>query len=346
MEYLKKNILKFIGKSELLKNTLRILLASIYFRHFRKIYGKNTQIIFVRGATGDVYVQFLLIDHYLKENNITNYVILGDGAGLHPLNHLFHFSNLHYVTPEILSKIVFYSLFMGEYLKNIIIPFAWSDEYSVNKCRVRMLSPFHFMDTYQYFSFHLGAVTFRKPYFTDVIKTDNFVFHWQKQGVVKDKTVIISPEANSITTIPIWFWNTIIEELKSKGYIVFMNCSYPTWYRAPNIFETYALSVPLLEYSGFFLAVRSGFCDIISSANCKKVILYPEKIKNIDYSNHRCDLDFSSLVTMGLCTESENLIELSTPLLRNITDEDLQLEGYNHYLEELKLLHQNIMKQF
>ena len=66
-------------------------------------------------------------------------------------------------------------------------------------------------------------------------------------------------------------------------------------------------SVAVLEYAGMLVAMRCGFCDVTSSADCKKVLLYPKRLFPIDYENHRPDMDFGSLKNMGL---DEDAVEL------------------------------------
>lgn len=67
-------------------------------------------------------------------------------------------------------------------------------------------------------------------------------------------------------------------------------------------------SVPYLEYAGGFIGMRSGLCDVISSAACRKLLLYPkEDLTTIDYDRHRADKEFGGLQAMGL---TDQVIEL------------------------------------
>ena len=34
------------------------------------------------------------------------------------------------------------------------------------------------------------------------------------------------------------------------------------------------MTIDVMEYAGLFIGVRSGLCDIIAQADCKKIILY------------------------------------------------------------------------
>lgn len=332
-----------LKKRSLFYETYKIIRGMIEYKKLRKKVGKNAHVIFFRGATGDTYIQFLLLDSYLKEKQITNYVLAGDSTGLLPLSRIFCCSNV--MTVPFLEYIEKAYLFIDGEGMNVIFPFCWADNFHINKCRIRMTEAFDFMDTYKYFSFQMNTknIVYRQPVFRKV--DENLIFSWEKQGIIKDKTVLIAPDANSVTRLPIWFWNGIIKELQGLGYTVFFNCSYFTFFRASNLFTAYDSCVPMLEYAGNFIGVRSGFCDIISSAKCNKVILYPKIQSSIDYSKHRSEIEFSGLEVMGLY-KGGDLHEISTPLLRNITDKNYVLSGTDDYFSEIEQLRKQILNNF
>lgn len=341
---IKERIKKRLRKHKALLQSYHIIRGIRYYNRLQKQVGKDTHMIFIRGATGDVYLQLLLLDEYLRQKNIKKHAIFGDGAGLHTIAGLFFYSDCIVLPNKMCESIEKTYLFLDGCNMNMSIPFCWSHNYSFNRCRVRMTEKFNFMDTYIFFSYGLDKNgTYCKPNFNE--KKDNLVFGWESKGIIQNRTVIISPDANSVTHLPIWFWNIIIKELQQMGYVVFMNCNYFTYYRAPNIFPSYGESVPLLEYAGCFIGVRSGFCDIISSAKCKKIIIYPQVQDKIDYSFHRSELEFSGLEIMNLY-HGADLSEISTPLIRNITDKDYLLEGLEDYYVKLEQLHDQIINQF
>lgn len=318
-------------------------------KKLHKLYGKETHIIFMRGATGDTYIQMMFLDEYIRQKKIEKYILIGDAKGVRGLRRVFCIPRyLEYSTP-IADCIEKTALFFNGIGLNMRIFFNWSYGMNIfNRCRIRMTEKFTFLDTYKYFALELeGDINYRAPSFSDNIEGNEF--RWVKQGIVKGKTVIISPDANSVTHLPVWFWNAIIKELQKLDYIVLVNCNYQNEYRATDIFFSYEESVPLLNYAGFFLGIRSGLCDIISTSRCKKLILYPEKQEVVDYSEHRSEKEFSSLKLMRMGSDSEedtNLVEISTRLLRNITDEDMMISGCDDYLKELLLLKNVILNYF
>jgi hypothetical protein len=52
--------------------------------------------------------------------------------------------------------------------------------------------------------------------------------------------------------------------------------------------------------AGYFVGVRSGLCDIISSSSCRKAVLYEK-----DGYFYKCSpYDYFSLKKMGLCDDA------------------------------------------
>jgi len=330
-------------KSGILDETKRVLIGWKEIRRLQKKYGRETHIIFMRGATGDTYLQLLLLEEYVKQKNIKKFILAGDARGIEGLCKIFSISEYELFSIYIAECIEKTYVFLDGKNINMRMFFLWSNGFKHNPCRVRMTEKYNFMDSYINFTLGLKEpVCFRKPHFTEVHEDD--YWRWQKQGIVKGRTIIVAPDANSVTGFPVWFWNSIIMDLHKAGYNVFVNCNYFNFYRTENIFFSYKDSVPLLEYAGYFVAIRSGLCDIISTAKCKKIIIYPKQQKEIDYSEHRTEKEFSGLEVMGLVKDDIGLREIDTPLIRNITDKNTLLEGTEEYFEELSRIRNEIFE--
>lgn len=317
------------------------------YKDIIKRFGQDTLIVICRGATGDVYINGLFLKEYMKFKRIRNYVLVGDAKGLKRILELFEVDNksypLSFVEVEQLQK-----LMMVCNPDNLIDIFPWQHTLYVNRCRIRMTDRFNFMDTYIYYVYE-GKVTREKwmlPKFQDI--DENAKGQYAKAGIERDKTVIIAPFAYSINNLPVWFWDKIANELIELGYKVFANIN-PTIEINPfenmkSLYCTFQESVPLLEYAGYFIGLRSGFCDIISSAKCKKIILYPMPPNKPNYSVHRSDLSFSGLERMGLCTE--NIIEIESAVIKNITNEDVNILDNREIYQKYDELATSIMNEF
>ncbi|MCR5238161.1 MAG: hypothetical protein K6E34_13270, partial [Lachnospiraceae bacterium] len=177
-----------------------------------------------------------------------------------------------------------------------------------NRCRMRFDRRFNFIDTYRHYVFGLDKDS--KPcipsFDTDREELKSL---FSEIGLPKGKTVILAPYAYSIEQHPKRiFWLSLSEGLMDKGYSIAMNIDPE---REENFIPDAKVisfelkdSVPVLEYAGAFIGMRSGFCDVVSSAKCKKIVLYPETdMSVIDYDRHRNDIEFSSFAAMGLADD-------------------------------------------
>lgn len=92
------------------------------------------------------------------------------------------------------------------------------------------------------------------------------------------KSVIFSPYAKSVTAIDAGIWKNAVDYYTGKGYKCFTNVVGD---EVP-LAGTEALEVPLpemisvLEKAGTFIGLRSGLCDVVRTANCRKIALYPD----------------------------------------------------------------------
>lgn len=94
----------------------------------------------------------------------------------------------------------------------------------------------------------------------------------------KGKSVIFSPYAKSVTALPKSFWQWIVCWFRSKGYQCFTNVAGEeqplegTMGISPKIAELQSA----VEYAGTFIGIRSGICDVLKYAECRKIAFYPD----------------------------------------------------------------------
>ncbi|MBP3805779.1 MAG: hypothetical protein J6I76_18170 [Oribacterium sp.] len=101
---------------------------------------------------------------------------------------------------------------------------------------------------------------------------------------------IISPYAKSVASLPETLWTDIVDDLTKQGYELFTNVvgdEKPLPNTQP-ISPTIAEMKSAVEQAGLFVGIRSGMCDVIKTADCRKIALYPDyyysdtKWKSID----------------------------------------------------------------
>lgn len=126
------------------------------------------------------------------------------------------------------------------------------------------------------------------------------------------RTVLVSPFANSLAYGPdIKFWERIVVELKRKGFSV---CTNVAGSREKPIHGSVGVNIPyrylniFCRNAGYFLAFRSGLCDLITAVHCRKVILYPDKTWPDAEESNISTIDFFSLQRMGYKVDIEEYV--------------------------------------
>lgn len=90
--------------------------------------------------------------------------------------------------------------------------------------------------------------------------------------------VVFSPYAKSVTELKTELWDDIVRDYLKRGCQCFTNVvgdEIPLLGTQP-ISPTIAEIQSVVERAGTFIGIRSGLCDVLRYANCKKVALYPD----------------------------------------------------------------------
>jgi hypothetical protein len=143
---------------------------------------------------------------------------------------------------------------------------------------------------------------------------------FDRLGLRQGRTIILAPYAGSFESeIPTEVWVSMAKRLKESGFDV---CTNRGNERELAIDKTVGIFFPLIEaigvmdYAGGFIGIRSGFCDVISSSNCRMVVIYEN---GFNASN----IEYFSLEKMGLRKEVfETVFEPkgTASFLKNIVD--------------------------
>ncbi len=131
---------------------------------------------------------------------------------------------------------------------------------------------------------------FGLPQETEPVKPINWDDFFFEGEIDKAKTAIIAPYAKSVAALPEGIWEDMISDLQNIGYRVFTNVKGDekplagTEGISPKISEMKSA----VEQAGLFIGIRSGICDVIRTAETKKIALFPNyfycdtKWKSID----------------------------------------------------------------
>jgi hypothetical protein len=94
----------------------------------------------------------------------------------------------------------------------------------------------------------------------------------------------------------------IVNHCKQQGLIPVTNCAgtEKPVEGTKAIFFPLTQAIDFMDAAGYFLGVRSGLCDIISSSTCVKIIIY-EKDGLFYKTSH---FEYFSLKAMKLCDDA------------------------------------------
>jgi len=305
-----KGILLF-NMNQLFKFILRLLPPSVAENLYTKLSMKDglrilnnndlsSTTIFLAPykGTGDVYLAASYLPDWIKNHNITNYKFYVIGGANVKIAKLFDLEAISITSRQMDSLLRTITSGLKSELNYKILHHDAPKMQTGIMDALRNVNGINFLDVYKHGVYNLAPNTQASNpiwnYNTDKYFTDT---------IIRNKTILIAPYSYTLPTPPKSFWIKLASALKSKGYYVCTNVSgkeSPIKGTIP-LFVPYKDLVPFLNDAGFFIGIRSGLCEIISSSTCKKVILYKS---GFDW-NGGDSIDYFSLPTMGLCDAIE-----------------------------------------
>lgn len=252
----------FLRKQERLHHGEQIL-ASL-----RNKYPEHFLVFCPFQALGDIYVCMSYLPDFLKRRGVDRCTICVGGKGCSAVVSLFGDYPVEIFEQKKLDAVVQACLY--ENRKDTFI--AHQDRpYVVDLNRALYLKKIPFEKIY-------CCGVFNLPIETEPIYPVNWEEFPEKNRVKKEKSVILSPYAKSVTALSGNIWKKIIESYKEKNYQIFTNVvgdEKPlegTESIRPKLSEIKSL----VEHAGTFIGIRSGLCDVIRTADCRKIALYPD----------------------------------------------------------------------
>ena len=245
-------------------------------------------------GTGDVYMACLYMPQYIKENNIHKYAVVVIGNKCKRVCYLFELSNVICLDKIEVNQVMRAWEFLGSDIVKIkpLLYWGW-------RCK-----RFLYADKYP-------QITFNEMFVYDVFDLKEDIKHLPVkrkhnefvEQVFKDyklapgKTVLLAPYAGSfVSEISLDIWEHIAYVLQRKGYSVCTNCFGEFEKPVSGTCElalSYQNIIDFLDSAGYFIGLRSGLCDIVSSSKAKLIVLYECGINASKY-------EYFSLSKMGL----------------------------------------------
>jgi len=231
-------------------------------------YPTQHLIICPNNALGDVYWAMSFLPAYLEKNHIGNVAIVVVGDACRQVAEMFGIGHIATLESKEMDEFVQAVVFTREdastiaqhdrpYTNNTI---KWVDKHFLS-----------FVDCYRYAVYGLAKDTQPTlPHrFTEFVPCVD---------MPKGKTIILSPYAKSVVELPTEFWETLVMEYSAKGYSLYTNIvadEQPISGTVPLRLPICQM-VPAVEYAGTFIGIRSGLCDVLNTANCRKTVVFPD----------------------------------------------------------------------
>ena len=219
-------------------------------------------------SLGDVFYAMAYLPHYLRKQEYNGCKVLVLSTACANIVGMFGFENICIIPRVDMEEMISASLYYN--MPNFIV--AHNDKpYFVYLSKAVNVKKISFDKLYCSGVYNLPVDT--KPCEPTFIKK-----YSGQQVIVKGKTVILSPYANSVPRIDDSIWRKIVDKYNGMGYLCYTNV-IGTEKELPG---TKAISPKVdemqdvVERAGHFIGIRSGLCDVIRFANCHKVSLYPD----------------------------------------------------------------------
>ncbi|WP_161846242.1 hypothetical protein [Pseudoflavonifractor sp. 524-17] len=224
---------------------------------------------------GDAYLMGRLFDEYLRKERIdTEYIVIQPSEVGGRILKLFGIAPIECISCEEKNAILAFGAFIGFTAANMTV-FHFNS--GIHTGIMNCVEGIHNIDFFSMFSLgrlNLDVLALRVPHFVAGAFLKRKLIG---QGVREGKTVILFPRSNSIPSPSEEFWKKLSIELKRKGYIVCTNVIYDE----EPVYGTIPLQIPIEEiegtlcFAGCFIGSRSGICEVVSSVDCKKIVIYP-----------------------------------------------------------------------
>lgn len=252
------------------RKTERMLRGAETLRKIREQLPLHHLVVCPNSALGDVYWACAYLPAYCAKEKITHAAVIVIGNGCRQVAEMFGVTDIVMLDPVEMDELVQGILFNHE--ENCII--AHHDRpYTDNIIRYLDKHLLTFTDYYKFAVYGLSKVA--AP-----VRPFNVSAFEGKHKLAEGKSVIIAPYAKSVVQPSREFWADMVNQCMQQGLKVFTN----VFGDEEPLNHTIPITVPInqmisaVEYAGYFIGLRSGLCDIVTTANCRKTVIMPDCI--------------------------------------------------------------------
>lgn len=130
---------------------------------------------------------------------------------------------------------------------------------------------------------------------------------WKEKGLCKGKTVLIIPYSNTLHSPDMQFWEAVVRQVKLEHkeslVVTYVYQNEQPICGTESISSKLEELADLAEFCGMVIGIRCGLIDLLSTAICRKIILYPDK--GAEEWIHGSIKEFWSVNEFGYCNDAE-----------------------------------------
>ena len=219
-------------------------------------------------ALGDVTLVMSYLPYFLQKKKVSRYVVFVVGNACVDVAKMFGAEAVEVLTQREMDEQVQAVIYERDSYSFI----AHHDRpYVVNLWKILFARKISFEELYKIGVFGLAGDF--KPYFPG-----RLAVYEKIEEIPAGNAVILSPYAKSVTNLPGKCWDSIVVYFSKKGYRIYTNVAGDEK-ELPGTFPLEARLNELqsvVEQAGIFIGLRSGLCDVLRGADCRKIVLYPD----------------------------------------------------------------------
>lgn len=257
-----------LEEKTVIKKKERLARGILRLNQLREKYPGDFLILCPFSALGDIFFTMSYLPHFLAARHIENCVVCVSGGACRQVVELFGTYPVEMYSQKELDELIQACV----YTEDVNSYIAHQDRpYVVNLHKALYVKCIPLEKIYKCGVFGLSQETepCRPTIWEDYPDLDS---------ILPEKAAIFAPYAKSVTTFDEAFWKPIVADFRERGFQCFTNVAEGerplegTLGISPRIVEMQSV----VERAGTFIGIRSGLCDVIRYARCRKVALYPD----------------------------------------------------------------------
>lgn len=276
-----KNILRsnetiyLLGFIPIFKHKILNRLQKRYMSVISNKYSQYSNYIVFASGCGEIFWAFSHIQEFIQKEKIENFAIICDRKILKDIYNLFNLKYPIFIEKDCSGLLLNYKNELQN--KTFYVPLNYKYFGQNEKNIIR-----NHVHYYEELLKQLGVK--KQPIINNIEVTENIkekIAHLA-QDILKNKFVIIMPEARTIDELDIDFWKSLVIEIKKMGYEVFYNCSFigNSIEGTTTMFLSFDEFIELSKYSDCLIGLRNGFLEILSLLSQKPTFVIYNSFNN------------------------------------------------------------------